>query len=237
MKVFRYGNINNDHGHYFIVLWFVILGIIPFKSSLMNTLKQDNYILLEPITSIWDQVFTVAPLVVIGTKEKQGYDLAPKHMAMPLGFGNYFGFVCTPRHNTFDNILATGQFTVSFPLPDQIISTSLSASPRTECISKSEGIINSLPILRAPSMDAPIIADAYFYLECELYKIIDGFDDYSIITGRIKAAYAHKDYMKVSEIDEQQQLAKNPLLAYIAPGRFAKISATNGFPFPKNFQR
>jgi flavin reductase (DIM6/NTAB) family NADH-FMN oxidoreductase RutF len=106
-----------------------------------------------------------------------------------------------------------------------------------ECISKSEGIINALPILRAPSMDAPILANAYFYLECKLYKIIDGFDDYSIITGRIKAAYAHRDYLKVSEIDEQEQLAKNPLLAYIAPGRFAKIVATHGFPFPKNFKR
>ena len=237
MKVFTYGNINNDQRHYFIVVCFVILDIIPFKSSLMNTLKQDNYIPLDSVTSIWDQVFTVAPLVVIGTKERNGYDLAPKHMAMPLGFGNYFGFVCTPRHNTFDNILATGQFTVSFPSPDQIISASLSASPRTEYISKSKTIVNALPVLKAPSMDAPIIADAYFYLECGLYKIIDGFDDYSIITGRIKSAYAHEDYMKVSEMEEQEQLLKNPLLAYIAPGRFAKIGATYGFPFPKNFQR
>lgn len=203
----------------------------------MNTLKQDKYVLLEDIISIWDQIFTVAPLVVIGTKERQGYDLAPKHMAMPLGFGKYFGFVCTPRHNTFSNVLATGGFTVSFPKPDQIITTSLSASQRMECISKSEGIVKALPILRAPSMDAPILADAYFYLECGLYKIIDGFDDYSIITGTIKAAYAHRDYMKVSEIDEQQQIFKNPLLAYIAPGRFAKITETIDFPFPKNFKR
>ncbi len=199
------------------------LGVVPFKSSLMNTLTQDKYVLLDNITSIWDQIFTVAPLVVVGTKEKEGYDLAPKHMAMPLGFGNYFGFVCTPRHNTFSNVLASGGFTVSFPLPEQIITTSLSASPRMDCISKSEGIVNALPILKAPSMDAPIIADAYFYLECELHKIIDGFDDYSIITGTIKAAYAHRDYIKVSEMDEQEQILKNPLLVYIAPGRFAKI--------------
>ncbi|WP_297707369.1 flavin reductase [uncultured Eudoraea sp.] len=203
----------------------------------MNTLQQDKYVLLDNLTSIWDQIFTVAPLVVVGTKERQGYDLAPKHMAMPLGFGKYFGFVCTPRHNTFSNVLATGGFTVSFPKPDQIVTTSLSASPRRECISKSEGIVNALPVLKAPSMDAPILADAYFYLECGLYKIIDGFDDYSIITGTIKAAYAHRDYMKVSEMDEQQQILKNPLLAYIAPGRFAKITETIDFPFPKNFKR
>jgi len=203
----------------------------------MDTLQQDNYVLLETITPIWDQVFTVAPLVVVGTKEKQGYDLAPKHMAMPLGFGNYFGFVCTPRHNTFDNILATGEFTVSFPLPDQLITTSMSASPRTDCITKSEGIIKALPIIKSPSIDAPIIADAYLYLECRLHKIIDGFDDYSIITGRINAAYAHRNYIKFSDMDEEEQILKNPLLAYISPGRFAKISETNNFPFPKNFRR
>lgn len=203
----------------------------------MNILQQDNYLLLNDTISIWDQVYTIAPLVLVGTKEKEGYDLAPKHMAMPLGFGNYFGFVCTPRHNTFGNVLATGGFTVSFPMPDQIITTSLSASPRMECISKSEGIVNALPILKAPSMDAPILADAYFYLECGLHKIIDGFDDYSIITGRIKAAYAHRDYIKVSEIDKQEQILKNPLLAYISPGRFAKITETFDFPFPKNFKR
>ena len=203
----------------------------------MNTIQRDKYVKLDNLTSIWDQIFTVAPMVVIGTKEKEGYDLAPKHMAMPLGFGNYFGFVCTPRHNTFTNVSATGEFTVSFPLPDQIITTSLSASPRKDGISKSDGIVKALPILNAPSMDAPVIADAYFYLECVLYKIIEGFDDYSIITGTIRAAYAQKNYMKASEMDEQEQILKNPLLVYIAPGRFAKITETFDFPFPKNFKR
>ncbi|WP_297792819.1 flavin reductase [uncultured Eudoraea sp.] len=203
----------------------------------MKILQQDKYLLLNNTISIWDQVFTIAPLVLIGTKEKDGYDLAPKHMAMPLGFGNYFGFVCTPRHNTFSNVLASGGFTVSFPIPDQIITTSLSASPRMECISKSNGIVKALPISKAPTMDAPILSDAYFYLECGLHKIIDGFDEYSIITGKISAAYAHRDYVKVSEMDEQGQILKNPLLAYISPGRFAKITETFDFPFPKNFKR
>ena len=45
---------------------------------------------------IWDRVFCVAPLVIVGSKEPHGgYDLAPKHMAMPLGLGNYFCFVCS----------------------------------------------------------------------------------------------------------------------------------------------
>ena len=86
-------------------------------------------------------------------------------------------------------------------------------------------------------MDAPLIKDAYMYLECELYKIIDGFDSYSLITGKIKVASVHQAYLRISDQDEQLQLFKNPLLAYIASGRFAAVSETYKFPFPKDFKR
>ncbi|MBT8315709.1 MAG: flavin reductase family protein [Maribacter sp.] len=203
----------------------------------MNILQKDNFTTLDIELPIWDRIFTVAPLVVIGTKEDKGYDLAPKHMATPLGFGNYFGFVCTSRHGTYHNIKAYKEFSVSFPSPEQIVTTSLSSSPRSEEISKSQGIIEALPIVKATLMDVPMIKDAYLYFECELYKIIDGFDDYSIITGLIKAAHVHNDYLRVSEQDEQEQLYQNPLLAYISTGRFAKIADTYSFPFPKDFKR
>ncbi|NNK18031.1 MAG: flavin reductase [Maribacter sp.] len=203
----------------------------------MDVLRKDSIITLNIDLPIWDRVFTIAPMVVIGTKEDDGYDLAPKHMASPLGFGNYFGFVCTPRHGTYHNVKANKQFSVSFPKPDQIVSTSLSASPRNTKLSKSHSIVEALPTFKATLIDAPLIKDAYFFLECELFKVIDGFDDYSIITGTIKAAHVHKDYLKVSEKDEQEQLHENPLLAYIATGRFAKISDTYSFPFPKDFKR
>ncbi|WP_422080961.1 flavin reductase family protein [Ulvibacterium sp.] len=203
----------------------------------METLSKDLFTSLDLNLPIWERVFTIAPLVIIGTKEDKGYNLAPKHMATPLGFGNYFGFVCTPRHGTYGNVKENGEFTVSFPKPDQIITTSLSASPREDNISKSQGIVEALSIVKANGMDAPLIKDAYLYLECELYIIIDGFDYNSIITGIVKAVYVDKDYLRVSERDEQEQLYKHPLLAYIAPGRFAKVSDTFNFPFPKDFKK
>ncbi|HKL90022.1 MAG TPA: flavin reductase [Allomuricauda sp.] len=203
----------------------------------MDTIRVKNYVSLNTEIPIWDRIFTVAPLIVIGTKEQEGYDLAPKHMATPLGFDNYFGFVCTPRHGTYQNVKKTGEFTVSFPKPDQVTTTSLSASPRTEALTKSQQIVESLPLIKAASMDAPLIKDAYLYLECELFKIIDGFGENSIITGKIKEAYVHNDYLRVSEKDEQEQLKNNPLLAYISYGRFAKIGETYNFPFPKDFKR
>jgi len=185
---------------------------------------------------IWDRVFTIAPLVIIGTKEGKAYDLAPKHMVAPMGIGNYFGFVCTPRHATYHNVRKTGQFTVSFPKPSQIVHTSLSATPRSECTTKSDDVLQVLSMVSATTMDAPMIEGAYLYLECELFKIIDGFDDYSLITGSIKAVHVDKDYMKVSDSDEREQFRKFPLLAYIAQGRFASVSETFNFPFPKDFK-
>ena len=42
-----------------------------------------DFISLNVKESIWEHFYTVAPLVVIGRKEDQGFDLAPKHMATP----------------------------------------------------------------------------------------------------------------------------------------------------------
>ena len=71
---------------------------------------------------IWDAFFTVAPLVLVGTREEDGsHDLAPKHMAMPLGWQNHFGFVCHPSHATQRNAERTGAFTVSFPRPASVV--------------------------------------------------------------------------------------------------------------------
>jgi hypothetical protein len=86
---------------------------------------------------IWGRVFSVAPLVIVGSKEENGeFDLAPKHMAMPLGLGNYFCFVCTPQHNTYHNIRRHGVFTVSYPRVGEVVYTSLAAAPRAEDQSK-----------------------------------------------------------------------------------------------------
>jgi flavin reductase (DIM6/NTAB) family NADH-FMN oxidoreductase RutF len=82
---------------------------------------------------VWERFFTVAPLVLIGTTDEDGaIDMAPKHMVTPMGWQNYFGFVCTPSHRTCSNIERSGEFTVSYPKPSQVLYTSLAASPRIE---------------------------------------------------------------------------------------------------------
>ena len=190
---------------------------------------------LDTSLPIWDQFFTIAPLVVIGTKEGESYNLAPKHMVTALGKENYFGFVCTPRHSTYQNIQKHGYFTVSFPRPDQVVLSSLSASPRCEEEGSEKEIVGHLPTLPAPVLDAPLIRDAYLYLECKLHQIIDGFGDFSLIAGRITGAYVQEDSLRASELDEQELIYRAPMLAYLANGRFAKIRESFAFPFPKDF--
>ena len=97
-------------------------------------------------------------------------------------------------------------------------------------------VISSLPTFKSEHLDALFIEDAYLYLECRLHQIIDGFDDFSLISGEVQHAFAHEDSFRASEKDEQQMVFNAPLLAYLAPGRFAKIQDSYAFPFPKDYE-
>ncbi len=185
---------------------------------------------------IWDHFFTVAPLVVVGTREEDGqYDFAPKHMVTPLGWDNYFGFVCTPEHATYQNIRREGTFTVTFPNEDAIVSTSLSASPR--CEDQSKPALDAIPTFAAQQMNGRFLKQGCIFLECELDRIVDGFGVNSLIAGKIVAASAVAAAVRNVEVDDQDTLAASPVLAYVAPRRYVSISRTLSFPFPKGFQR
>jgi flavin reductase (DIM6/NTAB) family NADH-FMN oxidoreductase RutF len=191
---------------------------------------------LDVTTPIWDHFFLVHNLVVIGSHQAGGeHDLAPKHMAMPLGWQNYFGFVCTPQHRTYLNIKQEREFTASFPRPSQVVQTSLTAAPR--CDDDSKPTLGALPTFHAKTVDALFLADSYLYLECRLHRIIDGFGENSLITGQITGAYVHPDSMRSRERDDGDLIYESPLLGYIAPGRFTRISDTKAFPFPEHYKR
>ncbi|MDX1684982.1 MAG: flavin reductase [Saprospiraceae bacterium] len=198
--------------------------------------KDENVLKLDTSKPIWHHFFTVAPLVVIGTREGDAYDMAPKHMVSPLGHDNYFGFVCTPRHSTYHNVAKEGAFTVSFPKPGQVTLASLAASPRCWEESEHKPVLEELPTLPAPNVDARFLDESYLFLECRHMKTIDGFGDYSLICGEITGAYIDKSYKRVSEVDEQEFIADSPLLAYLAYGRFAEIRESFAFPLPKDFK-
>jgi flavin reductase (DIM6/NTAB) family NADH-FMN oxidoreductase RutF len=191
---------------------------------------------LDTTVPVWDQFFTVAPLVLVGTTDEDGsLDFAPKHMVTPMGWQNYFGFVCTPRHRTCSNIERSGEFTVSYPKPSQVLFMSLAASPRVEKGSKP--IIDYFQTFPATEVDGQFIKDGYLYFECRHHKTVGGFGDNCLITGEIIAAYADEEGLRSVEADDQETIHASPLFAYLAPGRFATIDRSNAFPFPESMKK
>jgi flavin reductase (DIM6/NTAB) family NADH-FMN oxidoreductase RutF len=202
----------------------------------MSSSHDNRLIALDVTHPIWDHFFTPFPLVLIGTQEANGtHNFAPKHMAFPLGWDNYFGFVCTPRHSTYHNIQRTGFFTVSYPRPTQVILTSLAATQRGEDDVK-PGLV-ALPTRPAQHGAGVFFADSYCCLECELMQVTDGFGVNSLITGRIVAAYIDVEAARGMDKDDHTLLYDNPLLVYLSPHRFAEVRETYSFPFPVNYQR
>lgn len=185
-------------------------------------------------TPIWSRFFTVAPLVIVGTSEGDGHDLAPKHMAMPLGWDNYFCFVCSPQHATQSNAQRTGQFTVSFPHPDQVVEASLAAAPREEGGSKPS--LDAIPTFPASTVDGVLVRDAYLWLECKLDRVIDGFGRNTLIVGRVVAAAVDERALRDADRDDADLIREEPLLAYLSPGRLARVSESFSFPYHVDFK-
>ncbi len=184
---------------------------------------------------VWEQIFTVHPLVIIGTvNAKSEKNFAPKHMAFPLGWENYFGFVCTPNHQTYQNIKKTKEFTVTYPKPDQVVVASLTATPRSSDDTKPG--LEVLETFPASDIEGHFIRDGYVFLECKLMKIIDGFGVNSLILAEIVAAHAWSDVIKNPSHTDNETIYYHPQIAYLSPGRFAIIDETQAFPFPANFK-
>jgi len=197
---------------------------------------RNPYLELPVDEPIWERFFSVFPLVVVGTREPDGgHDLAPKHLAMPMSWSNYFGFVCTPRHATYRNLQRTGEFTVSYPRPDQVLITSLAASPRCDEGGKPE--LEALETEPAKIVDAVLVAGAQVQLECRLERIIDDLGGNSLIIGRIVAARVAEDAERRLDQDDNELVNHVPLLAYLYPFRFSVVDHSQGYPLPRGFKR
>jgi flavin reductase (DIM6/NTAB) family NADH-FMN oxidoreductase RutF len=198
--------------------------------------NEDKLVAIETDRPIWDRVFGVFPLVIVGSKEEDGrYNLAPKHLAMPMSWENHFGFVCSPRHTTYHNIGRHGFFTVSYPRPSEVLMASLAAAPRCEDRSKPSLLV--LPTFPASRVDGVLVKGCYLFLECQLRQTIDGFGTNSLIVGDVVGAAASEDALRDAEQDDSDLIYRHPLLAYLSPGRLAEIRQSTAFPFPEGFSR
>jgi flavin reductase (DIM6/NTAB) family NADH-FMN oxidoreductase RutF len=204
------------------------------RSQLFDPEIETATVPLDP-RGVWDRVFTVAPLVLVGSKEPNGhYDIAPKHMAMPLGWGERFCFVCTPRHATYVNVERERAFTVSFPHHFQVVQAGLAATSREPDGSKPS--LQALPTFRAREVDGALVHGCYLFLECELDRLVP-FGDEALIVGRIVAASAREEALRSPDRDDAELLQRIAPLAYVSPGRFTSVSESRSFPFPARFRR
>jgi flavin reductase (DIM6/NTAB) family NADH-FMN oxidoreductase RutF len=197
--------------------------------------EQRRLVRISTETPIWERFFMVAPLVLVATKEGDHHDVAPKHLAMPFGWENFFGFVCSSRHSTYRNLGVHPEFTVSFPRPDRILEASMSAGARLD--DRSKPTLAAVPLFPARTVDGVLVEGCGLYLECALERVIDGFGDNSLIVGRVVAASAAQDVLRGADVDDADLLHELTPLVYLAPGRFAVVRETCSFPFPAGFRR
>jgi len=198
--------------------------------------EDPDIVTLPPDQPFFETVYTPSPLVIVGTREADGADdLAPKHMAIPLGWSEYFGFVCTPRHSTYRNVKRTGEFTVTYPRPDNVLDASLAAGPRDREGDKPS--LEGIETTEADAVDAPVVADAYAVLECRLDRVVGGFGENELVAGEIVGKHVHADAYRAADEEPEAVFERAPVLTYFYPDRFASVDEARSFPFPEGFDR
>ncbi len=117
----------------------------------------------------------------------------------------------------------------------KVILASLAAAPRDSTDTKPS--LAALPTQPATIIEGVFLQGAYLNLECELQQIIDGFDENSLIAGKMLAVHVRETALRLWDLDDQDLLRQNPLLAYLSPGSYAKIAESYSFPFHEGFHQ
>ena len=186
------------------------------------------------VDDVWHRVFTVAPLVIVGSKDTDGtYDLAPKHMAMPLGWGRATASSARRGTGRTGTSNGTAPSRSAFPVvPDR--------AGRARRIERepdgTKPALAALPTFPAREVDGVLVHGCYAFLECELERFVE-LDDASLVIGRIVAASAVEEAIRDADGDDAELLRHVAPLAYLNPTRFAAIDEIRSFPFPASFSR
>jgi flavin reductase (DIM6/NTAB) family NADH-FMN oxidoreductase RutF len=201
-----------------------------------TTAEQPGYVPISLDRPIWERFPIVAPLVLVATTEPDGSaDVAPKHLAMPVSWDNWFGFVCHPKHGTYQNAQRTGVFTVGYPAPEMLLETSLAAAPRSDDGTKPT--LEMLSLVPAAEVDGFLVEGCRLHLECELHDTVEGMGANVLVLGKVVAVHASARLVRRIDRDEHDALAACPLLAYVHPGRVATIDETSEFPYHLTYKR
>jgi flavin reductase (DIM6/NTAB) family NADH-FMN oxidoreductase RutF len=180
--------------------------------------------------------FTVKPLILVTTLGLKGLpNVAPKTQNMDVGGREqYFAFVCTPQHHTYQNLKTNKEFVVNYPGPELIERVSAAAQLAEDSDEIALAGLTSIPSV---VVKPPRIKECYLHLECKLMEIKD-LEDSSLIWGKIVARSADKEasFERGKSKENIRLLSKRPLLAYIYPDHYTKINVAEEFIFPKNYK-
>lgn len=180
--------------------------------------------------------FTVKPLILVTTVGPSGLpNVAPKTQNMNVGRNEeYFAFVCTPKHHTYQNVKAQGEFVVNYPGPDLIRNVSASSQLAENVDEIALAGLTAIPSL---VVKPPRIKECFAHLECKLVEFKE-LDNVNIILGRVVARSASREVSFEREKAKAniRLLATHPLLAYVYPDHYTKINDAKEFVFPGNYK-
>ena len=179
---------------------------------------------------LWSRVFSVAPLVLVGTKERDGTtSLRSTWRCRSAGRASTASSAAPTRD--LQERGAHPEFTVSFPRPEQIVESSFAAGGRFAGGEKPA--LAAVPAAPARVVDVPVVEGCSLYIECELERIVDGFGaeqpDRRPRRGRRRGAETRCAAPRCDDADLVYRLG---LLAYLAPGRFAVVRDSTVVPVP-----
>ena len=123
---------------------------------------------------IWGRFFTVAPLVIVGTVEGEGYDLAAEAHGDAARLGQLLLLRLQPRAPDPGQRRADGRLHGQLPAPGRDPRRQPRRPPRAPRTSQSPALaaIRTFP---AREVHGVLVEDSYLWLECELDRIVDGF--------------------------------------------------------------
>lgn len=127
------------------------------------------------------------PVVLVGTRDGGEADLSTVAWNMPLSYDPLLiGVAIKPSSTTYRNICATGAFTVSVIGPDLKAAVDICGSRHGDGEGKAAEA--GLELVACETVDAPRVAGALSWFECETEKPLDIAGDHVLVVGRVLRA-------------------------------------------------
>ena len=167
----------------------------------------------------WKRDFSIIirPIVVITTVSKEGIpNAALKTNFMVVSSLEKVAFACYPEHDTYRNIVETGEFVVNVPSEDILEKILITAIDFPHNVNELEKA--GLTPIPSEKVKPPRIAECKFHLECRLEWIKD-----NVILGKVIAVSIDKKLIQPSVEKIQRRLKQIFLISSRNYGTIGKI--------------